>query len=257
MLFSRAPTTRFLTLFAALVQSQDNWTPVTTSIPFPYANARISLDESASTASLSVLYVNRCGGWTDFASTTTVALSIDCQGYSELNVHAVNGGCPNGGCCHPPLTVATVTTTPITRWSFVCSQTPPPSTVTTVPTVDITNTLPLPTLQPEQQPPATPVGLRATHYANGECRVIIDTELKEEGFRDRFCSSKYMEPTEYPSTVVSTIGVACDGCEYVHGGDLRAKTYCYPSFHDSLTPISPTVTATTASTRWVYDCQVK
>ncbi|KAK3320331.1 hypothetical protein B0T19DRAFT_434277 [Cercophora scortea] len=236
------------------------WTPLTMALPHPYLSPSLSLstDDSAppqTTAVFALYSPNPCGGRTEFASTKTINLPVDCEGASQLSVSIRRGTCPLGGSHPVPAIVDTVTSTPSTVFGFTCAPTPAPAHTVSYNLADVTHTLPLPTLRPGQNPPEVPVALSAVHYPGGECRVYLDLEAADgSGSRAKWissaCEASRVSPREYAATVTSTIGVQCDGCRYVRGGDMW---YSCARSYSSLSA-GVTVQVRTATTKWVYDC---
>ncbi|KAK3376978.1 hypothetical protein B0T24DRAFT_233770 [Lasiosphaeria ovina] len=249
------------TLVTATVSTTTTWTSLDMAIPYPYTGPQFSLtvgdDDQQTTAVLSLLSRNPCGGGTDFASTTTVDLPVDCRGASTLSVSIYHGRCPLGR-AGPPATVDTVTATPQTRWGFTCAPTPAPASQSSYQLADVTRTLPVPTVRADQHPTETPVALAALHHADGTCYVSLDLMPADGGSREDLsaavsasCAAARLHPTSYAATVTSTVAFACDGCQYVRGGDMRHT--CARSF-SSLEPLATEVAVATATTKWAYDC---
>ncbi|KAK3385482.1 hypothetical protein B0H63DRAFT_510281 [Podospora didyma] len=245
-----APTT----LIQAIVTST-TWTSLDMVVPHPYSSPSISLTEElgTTTAVFSIFSANPCGGQTEFASTKTVNLPVDCKGASQLSVTIQRGRCPLGG-RKPPAIVDTVTATPRTSFDFTCAPTPagtahPVSYVLT----DRTSKLPIPTLKPGQSPVETPVAMSAIYYPDGQCRVALDLVPADGSPADSrqwissLCSASYLYPKTYPATVTSTITAGCGRCQYIRGGDMYYT--CAQGSFDNLTPLSPAVQIATASTK--------
>ncbi|KAK0610053.1 hypothetical protein B0T17DRAFT_621328 [Bombardia bombarda] len=259
LLATPSPATAIPTITATYTTT--DWIDLPMALPHPYESPSLSLATSGKTtaAILALFSSNPCGARTEFASTTTVALPVDCKGASTLlSVSVRRGGCPMGGTGLPAI-VDTVTATPSTAFAFTCAPTPaaPAGTHSSSYLIsDITHTLPLPTLRSNQKPSQTPTALSAVHYPDGECRVWLG--LQPTGGTDRAeqiaqgCSDRFLRPTTYAATATSTIGVDCDGCAYIRGGNMQ---YTCARSYSSLVPLSSTTVAVaTATTQWVYDC---
>ncbi|KAK4217486.1 hypothetical protein QBC37DRAFT_479687 [Rhypophila decipiens] len=243
-----------------------SWTPIASmALPWPYQSPSLAVADNNNnnnnnnkTAVLGLLYSNPCGGATEFASTTTVNLPVDCAGATALSVTYRFGRCPLGRTDGPPATVDSVSATPRTSFGYTCLPTPAPPSSSggnsgVVNVADITNSLPLPTLTAGQNPALTPAALEAVHHAGGECRVNLRLEPTDDALSDRTgwtaaeCSSRARDPVTYLTTVTKTIEVGCDRCKYIRGGVVTASC--------------PRGTTTTSSTRtagsttvWAYDC---
>ncbi|KAM7213282.1 hypothetical protein V8F06_011348 [Rhypophila decipiens] len=240
-----------------------SWTPIVSmALPWPYQSPSLAVDNNNNnnnnkTAVLGLLYSNPCGGATEFASTTTVNLPVDCAGATALSVTYRFGRCPLGRTDGPPATVDSVSATPRTSFGYTCLPTPAPSnnSPSAVNVADITKSLPLPTLAASgsQNPALTPAALEAVHHAGGECRVNLRLEPTDDAFSDRTgwtaaeCSRRAKDPVTYLTSVTKTVEVGCDGCKYIRGGVVTAGC--------------PRGTTTTSSTRtagittvWAYDC---
>ncbi|KAK3690223.1 hypothetical protein B0T22DRAFT_441636 [Podospora appendiculata] len=234
------------------------WTPLTMALPHPYQSPSLSLstDGAQTTAVLALGSPNPCGGRTEFASTKTINLPVDCEGALLLSVSIRRGTCPLGGVHQMPAIVDTVSSTPSTVFGFTCGPTPAPAHTVSYNLADVTHTLPLPTLRPGQTPPEVPTALSAVHYPGGECRVWLGLAAADgSGSREKWissvCEASRVSPRAYAATVTSTIGVECDGCKYVRGGDLW---YSCARSYSSLSA-GVTVQVRTATTKWVYDCE--
>lgn len=232
------------------------WTPLTMALPWPYGSPSLSIpSDTPNTALLRLYYSNPCGGATEFASTKTVNLPVDCHGASSLSVTVRFGSCPLGRKNGPPATVDTVTATPRTSFGYTCLPTPAPSGSATTPSVnlaDVTKALPLPTLAKGQNPPLTAKALEVIHHPGGECRVNLTLEGKKGQDRGDWneaeCEKRVAEPVSYATTVSKTIEVGCDGCAYIRGGVVT------PSCARE-TASSKSVRKEALTTVWVYDCQ--
>lgn len=252
---------------AALVSGQESDEPVAINrtLPYPYISGYIRLTRSAPddkpTASISFMRANRCGGYTVFASTTTVPLPIDCMGASEIGTVSIGRPhCPLGRSALPA-TVDTVSEWPSTAFSFVCAPTPTPSVTDTAspPLVtDITRIMPLPTISPGQTPPERPVSLEVVHHPDGTCLVDLElVQVDSEHFANRRerieheCREAKLRPTVWASTVTQAISVDCDGCAFIAGG---AMTTACPRSLTELPAATMTASVPHATTRWLYDC---
>ncbi|KAM7188268.1 hypothetical protein V8F20_010645 [Naviculisporaceae sp. PSN 640] len=230
------------------------WTPLTMALPWPYQSPSISIpSNSPQTAVLGLLYSNPCGGATEFASTKTVNLPVDCHGASSLSVSLRVGRCPLGRTDGPPATVDTVTATPRTSFGYTCLPTPTPIIPTpSVNLADITRTLPLPTLTKGQTPPLTAKALEVVHHPGGECQVDLTLEGRKGEDRAEWnskeCEKRLLDTvtTTYATTVRRTVEVGCDGCQYIRGGVVT------PSCPRET--VSKSVQEEKVTTVWVYDC---
>ncbi len=242
--------------------------PIQTVSPAPYYRPRVltvpTLSGSEGCVFSKIVIPHRtCGGGTSFASITTATLPVNCSGCTSLSVTEYHGFCPLG-VTQPPLIVDTVTSTPLTRWAWSCAPSPTPGMDASevaallepsVRTADITRQLPLPTLQPDETPLRTPVALSAVHHADGGCFVELEISEMDDELEDNICSANIASATVWASTMTRTIGVECDGCRYVHGGEARSQTHCLTALYRNVTQASSKVTVTeTPRTLWMYDC---
>ncbi|KAK3321697.1 hypothetical protein B0H66DRAFT_618727 [Apodospora peruviana] len=223
------------TLITATSVTEVAWTTINMALPYPYEDPSISIaPEATRTAVLGMYYANPCGGGTEFASTTTVNLPVDCHGASAVSTSVRWGRCPLGG-RKPPNIVDTVTSTPFTSFGYTCLPTPAPASLSSYNVADVTHTLPVPTLLPDQKPAQTPTALEVVHHPDGECRVNLGLQPTEGGDRGTWvvkeCSSSALHRVTYARTVTSTI-----------------------EFSFEWTP-TETVPAATPSVKWVYDCK--
>ena len=280
-----------------LAAAQDYPTIDSVNYPYPYhwSTAFLTSDSPGAkpTAVLDIFRTNQCGGGTEFASTTTINLPIDCLGASEVSTSYRSGRCPLGR-SGPPLIVDTVTAWPSTGFSFTCAPTPAPSAsssqpIFTLPSsshpiltlstalsshpilptpsfstsyilTDITRTLPLPTLQPWQTPPETPTAFSVIHHPDGTCRISLGLEQVDKRFfgtRERVeheCLEERLRPMVYKATVTETITVGCDGCQYIRGGSMT--TTCQRALTD-VEPGTKTVSVDGVRTRWAWGCKAR
>jgi len=275
--------------------------PLNTSLPYPYQSGSIRLttpflasggspSSPKPTAVLSLESFNPCGGGTSFLATRTVILPIDCLGAQDVSVSIRPGRCPLG-MIQPPGVIQSDTSTLRTHWQFSCAPSPTTSLSEGQPTYDpakypfypdITHSMPLPSsFRPEDwenPPPELVTDIQVVHRANGDCNVQVAWRQREpEKFahrRERIvyeCLQQWFYPTVYRDGIVTmTIGVACDGCRFVRGGDLgfdsgcprnflqESTRYGFPSGDGTGTVRGTGVVTVTeeVGTRWVYDCEV-
>ncbi|KAH8896685.1 hypothetical protein GQ53DRAFT_818956 [Thozetella sp. PMI_491] len=230
------------------------WAAATFPVPHPYGTPSTyqeSLGSSGCLAHLKVRSTLSCFARTVWESTTSVTVGVDCNGCSALSVSVLRGGCPLGG---GPRTLSqtTVTATPYTHFDFSCAPTPAPSpgaaSAASIRTTDITKALAMPTLSAGQSPSYTPTALSAVYWPDGACYADLELAPTAKDQAGKECA--IARSTTYTSTVTSTIGFDCGGCQVVNTfGDVHSCPEMAASPSDSK------VTAAVPATRWDYHCK--
>lgn len=229
-------------------------TEITLPYPFFYPTVTLTTDSAGRPlASLSALSQNSCGRRTAWLNTTTVGVQVPCLGATQLSSRTQFGKCPLGGGGGPPQPPTVLATH--TLFTFECSPTPDPNP--RVPLTDFSVGLPAPTLPAGFQPSYTPYSVEAWSAAEGWCYAHVAVTMTDEQVWTTECAqcATCSHPTEYPSTVTTTVGVNCKPfagrCPYetlTWVGDWRRCASVEPWNQ------AQTVTAAAPRTTWKYEC---